>query len=815
MLFRNRKREEPHKGDILLARGIYLKKPAMDNGKVLINCFLRSVIIFLLAFGCAGGFLSSFSISYNYVLVMAAYMLLSLYFSLLYSTSKLIYRDIGYILFFMVFVAAVTMFRTYGSSGLYSVVNTILNHAQSFFNLSGVRQYDVVISNDYFTVAIFAILIGVVMIILLNIWISSSMSMIWSVMLTFPVLLIPLYMKLVPDYFYIVCLMSGYLLVLIFKANGHFVTFSWDEGFRIRGRSKNKVNYTQDSKVFSQILISLVLVGVGVVTLAGNIFPSNVFESAFQKDSLREKTSEDIGNFLLLGFSGMYNRYASTGGLAEGKLGGISNVRPDYQTDLVVTYTPYSAEAIYLKGYTGGQYENNQWYNIYDSLAEDSDTPVFMDDSMKNEAYELQVDWLKKSEYSAMGKMTIQNVGARPEYMYYPYYTLFSDYNYEHGAPFRYEKGIRMMQSADYEYYPKQEWDASLFQQRPNEMDLSDMNPEALNLYLEVPSENQSVIANECTKMGLTEDMSVGEVVETVQTYFEENIPYTLKPGALPRNEDFINYFLTKNRKGYCAHFASAATLMFREMGIPARYVEGYAFSMETALAAEQNTNLQYEDYFNGYSSFGESAVLDVEVDDSMAHAWVEIYVDGFGWVQIEVTPGSNEEIDEDDFWSAFRSMLENTGLDAQGNGGANFGTLNLKKYSWIIYVVIGLMLVVLVVRLICIIIRKCIRYAQIHQKDKREGLIMFYADICNMLRVCYKDFNSCRSHYEQLEFMREHHVMDENSRSLSDRLELISYSPKDISPEALQELQNILKKIQEAIRKQASFKQRMKLWKR
>ena len=129
MLFGRRKKEELHKGDVMLARGIYLTKPAMDNGNIMINCFLRSIIVFMLAFGCIGSFLSSFAVSYHYILVIVSYILLSLYFSFLYSTSKLLYRDMGYILFFAAFVVAIAMFHSYANSGLYSVVNIILSYA--------------------------------------------------------------------------------------------------------------------------------------------------------------------------------------------------------------------------------------------------------------------------------------------------------------------------------------------------------------------------------------------------------------------------------------------------------------------------------------------------------------------------------------------------------------------------------------------------------------------------------------------------------------------------------------------------------------
>lgn len=82
---------------------------------------------------------------------------------------------------------------------------------------------------------------------------------------------------------------------------------------------------------------------------------------------------------------------------------------------------------------------------------------------------------------------------------------------------------------------------------------------------------------------------------------------------ATPEGEDFVEYFLTQSRRGYCMHFASAATLFFRTLGLPARYVSGYVADIPAS-----------------------GRVL---VPDANAHAWVEVYVSGYGWYPIEVTP--------------------------------------------------------------------------------------------------------------------------------------------------------------------------------
>jgi hypothetical protein len=93
---------------------------------------------------------------------------------------------------------------------------------------------------------------------------------------------------------------------------------------------------------------------------------------------------------------------------------------------------------------------------------------------------------------------------------------------------------------------------------------------------------------------------------------------YTLSPDVTPEGRDFVEYFLFENHKGYCVHFASAAVLLLRSAGIPARYAEGYVLSPDDALA------------YDGW----------VDMPDSRAHAWAEIYLGGMGWIPVEVTPG-------------------------------------------------------------------------------------------------------------------------------------------------------------------------------
>ena len=115
-----------------------------------------------------------------------------------------------------------------------------------------------------------------------------------------------------------------------------------------------------------------------------------------------------------------------------------------------------------------------------------------------------------------------------------------------------------------------------------------------------------------------------------VAYWMEQYTIYTLYPPELPEDTDPIEYFLTSKR-GYCMHYASAATMLLRHMGVPARYATGYVVASNDFVETNENGDEVYK----------------ATVMDNMAHAWVEIYLEGVGWVPIEVTSGYITEEDE------------------------------------------------------------------------------------------------------------------------------------------------------------------------
>lgn len=113
------------------------------------------------------------------------------------------------------------------------------------------------------------------------------------------------------------------------------------------------------------------------------------------------------------------------------------------------------------------------------------------------------------------------------------------------------------------------------------------------------------------------------EITAFILYTLHSNTTYTLSPGWASYNQDIAEYFLFERGKGFCEHYAATATLLYRLYGIPARYATGYLVSPD---AFELQPDGSYY----------------AVVTDKSAHAWVEIFLEDYGWTPIEVTPASD-----------------------------------------------------------------------------------------------------------------------------------------------------------------------------
>jgi hypothetical protein len=135
---------------------------------------------------------------------------------------------------------------------------------------------------------------------------------------------------------------------------------------------------------------------------------------------------------------------------------------------------------------------------------------------------------------------------------------------------------------------------------------------ELLSTYTQLPSHMEQKVFDDINSIVAQETTPYGKAM-AIMRHLQKYYHYTLTPETPPQNKDFVTYFLYVGKEGYCTYFASAMTVMCRMVGLPARYVEGF-------LAQPGADGLAY-------------------VTGKDAHAWTEVYFEGFGWVPFDPTP--------------------------------------------------------------------------------------------------------------------------------------------------------------------------------
>ncbi|MCX7921801.1 MAG: transglutaminase-like domain-containing protein [Clostridia bacterium] len=221
--------------------------------------------------------------------------------------------------------------------------------------------------------------------------------------------------------------------------------------------------------------------------------------------------------------------------------------------------------------------------------------------------------------------------------------------------------------------------------------------------------------------------------VKSIEEYLSKNYVYTLSPGPAPKGQDFVDYFLFNSKKGYCTYYASAMTVLVRSLGIPARYVEGYS------LPSDPDFDMVYE------------------VTNKQAHAWVEVYFEGFGWVPFEPTAPfsanfySNQEISgvysqafqNNPSYQEFMKRMGITGKKDYKMPDEDSGDINNvktpieQKILFAVVIVIGVILFIL----LCIMLFNHIRCNyymryKIIKMPPKEGVLFLYKFYLKLLNL-------------------------------------------------------------------------------
>ncbi|MDE7267100.1 MAG: transglutaminase-like domain-containing protein [Lachnospiraceae bacterium] len=321
-----------------------------------------------------------------------------------------------------------------------------------------------------------------------------------------------------------------------------------------------------------------------------------------------------------------------TGRADDAVADGHINRGNDYKTGTVQleveTYI-LPAEPLYLIGFSGNRYNAGEW-------SRDDDAELFNQvaqalgirqgrntiSTLYGGMYYTLNSFLSEDGIRNSRNVTIKHVSGKYRNYFKPYGgqwlsgTVYSTYYTYSGYDYRYyEQGDMKIDwnkvSKAFAY--QAQWYANM----------QDAYMEAVyKECLDVPREKLPNLTKLCEAYPLDD---FDEITAFITTTLASGASYTQMPGNAPLNKDIVEYFLFESGKGYCQHFASTATLMYRLYGIPARYVSGYIV---------EPSDFQLE-----------KGLYRAHVTDESAHAWVEVFLKDYGWIPIEVTPNADGDI--------------------------------------------------------------------------------------------------------------------------------------------------------------------------
>ncbi|MDO5398088.1 MAG: transglutaminase domain-containing protein [bacterium] len=326
--------------------------------------------------------------------------------------------------------------------------------------------------------------------------------------------------------------------------------------------------------------------------------------------------------------------------LPHGQLSKASDMLNSSDETLTVSFD--EPEVLYLKGFTGSSFENNEWqeYNSESYLGEWNGMLHYFEEN-KFSVQNMFADYSKAGNNSIeYNYVSVTNNGADRSYVYLPFTAAEADgsKNYRDLCT----RSGRLFGAKSYSFKnvktdkkPEQLNPSSWINGRGEISEEQKDYIEKENVYrafvrdtyLEIDDLTRAEV-NEVFFKNIdaqSDDVGVYTITSRIRSILSLITEYTQNP-VKPEDKDFIGWFLGSYKKGNSPYYATAAVMAYRAAGIPARYAEGYYISQSDV------------------SNLSASGLKKIQLTGKNAHAWVEIYRDGIGWVSMEVTPGFYSE---------------------------------------------------------------------------------------------------------------------------------------------------------------------------
>jgi protein-glutamine gamma-glutamyltransferase len=207
------------------------------------------------------------------------------------------------------------------------------------------------------------------------------------------------------------------------------------------------------------------------------------------------------------------------------------------------------------------------------------------------------------------------------------------DFKDQYRSAYRAKMWVSELNSAYFVYNPAGNYSLEDFQQqRFGELrtvtNYDQLDQQFMNYYTFMPDNEEYKRIRELA-LQITKDAKTPvDKMIAIRNYFlgkdeygQPLFKYSDNPGipGLP-SASKLNYFLFENRKGYCAYYAGATLFLLRSLGIPSRIAAGF-------LTIDRSTKNP------GWYWFYED----------QAHAWVQLYFPGYGWMDFDTTVPDEE----------------------------------------------------------------------------------------------------------------------------------------------------------------------------
>lgn len=465
-------------------------------------------------------------------------------------------------------------------------------------------------------------------------------NFIFGFLFTFPLIEIGLYYGKMPDLPPVLLLIVYWTALLTVHQSGYC---------RSSGRSKTgfiRKGNTFTSKPAIRFRTAgqsgLIVLLCSSAIMAATFFIINIsgYSRPEKLNTMRSNVKTAVSEFTFDDIGGSLERLSASFGIKGFKsyghrLGNLNSVSYNGKTDLTIITGGYPLpnNNIYIKGYVGSVYDGKSWDELDDKVYSNNSelfdifkTQRLYPQDMLFDSYGKDMEILSSS-YPALISMTIEPTFFNKQYCYTPY----NSYT-ENEISYINDTMIELENKDKYSFKvsPYQDYDSLIIADNytingsvSNYSPAEEYHDFVYGTYLDVPNTEDAENLYSKFIEGNT-DNDVFSQLNYIKAILSENAEYTLEPGRTPSGKDFVSYFLTENHKGYCVHFATAGVILARMSGIPARFAEGYVL-----LTEDFNEENETE---NGYK---------IEIKDERAHAWAEIYIDGYGWIPYEFTPAS------------------------------------------------------------------------------------------------------------------------------------------------------------------------------